>query len=69
MARTTKTAILPAEQAIERAAARLERAKVVCSTNPEASFQNVWHTLVLLEASPIERLNRSLLRGRAATVQ
>jgi hypothetical protein len=55
--------------AITRARARLRRAQAVCEAEPEASFENVWHTLILLEESPLERLNRSLIRGRAITIQ
>jgi hypothetical protein len=52
-----------------RALARLEEARQICAAEPDASFENVWHTLILLELSPIERLNRGLLRGRAIAVQ
>lgn len=31
---------------------------------PEANRENVWHTLLLLEEDPWQRLNRSLKRGR-----
>ena len=43
----------------------LREARAALSENPEVSFDDVWHTLVLLEEPPIERLRRSLLRGRA----
>ena len=49
--------------------ALLREAKGICARHPRASFDNVWHTLCLLELTPEERLNRSLIRGRAATVQ
>jgi len=48
---------------------RLERARAICDAEPEASFENVWHALILLEDPPLVRLNRSLIRGRTATVQ
>ena len=48
-----------------RAQALLRLAKKIIRNNPRASFENVWHTLMLLEEPPIERLKRSLLRGRA----
>jgi len=51
------------------ALARRERARAVCDAEPEASFENVWHALILLEAPPLDRLNRSLIRGRTATIQ
>ena len=44
------------------------RSRRICAESPEASFENVWHTLALLEMEPIERLNRSLTRGRTTTV-
>lgn len=43
---------------------RLERARAICARKPEMDFHNVWHTLTLLEMSPVERLERSLRRGR-----
>jgi transcriptional regulator with XRE-family HTH domain len=48
-----------------RAQALLRIAKKVIRKNPGASFENVWHTLMLLDDPPIDRLRRSLLRGRA----
>ncbi len=47
---------------------RLDEARAVCAAYPEASFDNVWHVLTLEELSPIERLNRSLMRGRRVAV-
>ena len=44
---------------------RLEQARRIIASVPAADFQNVWHTLALLELPPAERLNRSLLRGRS----
>ena len=44
---------------------RLEQARRIIASAPAAEFQNVWHTLALLELPPVERLNRSLLRGRS----
>jgi transcriptional regulator with XRE-family HTH domain len=41
-------------------------ARSILKDNPRATFENVWHTLVLLDEAPIERLRRSLLRGRTA---
>ena len=48
-----------------RTLALLRRAKRILARNPAASFENVWHTLVLLDDPPVDRLRRSLLRGRA----
>jgi hypothetical protein len=37
----------------------------VLAAHPEADPDNVRHTLILLEQPPLERLQRSLIRGRA----
>ena len=55
--------------ATARALARLERARAICEAEPDATFENVWHALLLLEDDPRDRLNRSLIRGRAAAIQ
>ncbi len=47
-----------------RAQVLIRQAGRVLALNPRATFENVWHTLVLLDDSPIDRLRRSLLRGR-----
>jgi hypothetical protein len=47
---------------------RLAEALTICAEHPDATFENVWHTLCLLDLPPAERLNRSLTRGRAAAV-
>jgi transcriptional regulator with XRE-family HTH domain len=52
--------------AAARAQALLVKARTVLACNPRASFENVWHTLVLLDETPAERLQRSLLRARTA---
>lgn len=46
-------------------ARRLDQVRKIIESAPGANFQNVWHAVVLLEMTPAERLNRSLLRGRA----
>ena len=51
-----------------RSAKRLRSARSICAAEPAASFENVWHTLLLLDMTPLERLNRSLLRGHTRTV-
>ena len=49
-----------------RWAARLMKSvRAVLDVRPEADPDNVRHTLILLEQSPLERLRRSLTRGRA----
>lgn len=63
------SAILEEAQAAEwRTRALLRRAGRILEQHPQASFENVWHTLVLLEEPPVDRLRRSLLRGRAANL-
>lgn len=42
--------------------------KKVLAAHPEADPDNVRHTLILLEQPPLERLQRSLIRGRAAAI-
>jgi hypothetical protein len=39
----------------------------VLAIHPKADPDNVRHTFILLEQPPLERLRRSLLRGRAIT--
>ena len=56
--------ILEETPAATRAQELLEDAQIVLERNPRATFENVWHTLVLLDETPIERLRRSLLRAR-----
>ena len=53
------------EPGVWRAEAMLREALRIVRRNPGATFEDVWHTLVLLEEEPVERLRRSLLRGRA----
>lgn len=43
---------------------RLLAAREICARKPGLDFHNVWHTLTLLEKSPLERLEGSLRRGR-----
>lgn len=52
--------------AATRARELLEEARIVLAQAPRATFENVWHTLALLDEPPLERLRRSLLRGRIA---
>ena len=53
------------EPGVWRAEAMLRKAQRIVKRNPSATFEDVWHTLVLLEEDPVERLRRSLRRGRA----
>jgi len=52
----------------ESVAARIDEARAICENEPGASFENVWHTLCLLASPPVERLNRSLTRGRTPSI-
>jgi hypothetical protein len=45
-----------------RLSAKVEK---VLAAHPDADPDNVRHTLILLEQPPLERLRRSLIRGRA----
>jgi len=51
---------------LESAMSRVERARAICAREPQADFDTVRHTLALLDLPPLERLNRSLVRGRTA---
>lgn len=54
------------ERKAGRWAARLMKSvRAVQAVRPAADPDNVRHTLILLEQSPLERLRRSLTRGRA----
>jgi hypothetical protein len=44
------------------------RVKKIVETHPHADPDNVRHTLILLEQPPLERLQRSLIRGRATAI-
>ncbi len=48
-----------------KARATLRKAQRIAKRNAGTSFEDIWHTLVLLEEEPLERLRRSLRRGRA----
>ena len=51
----------PAPARAEVLAREARRIRARC---PRADFENLWHTLNLLELAPAERLARSLVRGR-----
>jgi hypothetical protein len=44
------------------------RVAEVLAAHPHADPDNVRHTLILLEQPPLERLQRSLIRGRATAI-
>jgi hypothetical protein len=45
----------------------MKSVQAVLAARPESDLDNVRHTLILLEQAPLERLARSLTRGRALT--
>jgi hypothetical protein len=48
-----------------RLSARVEK---ILLSHPDADRDNIRHTLILLEQPPLERLQRSLIRGRATAI-
>lgn len=44
------------------------RVEKILAAHPRADRDNVRHTLILLEQPPLERLRRSLIRGRATSI-
>jgi len=52
----------------KRAKRRIDAAKRIAGESAGTSFENVWHTLALLDEPPSARLNRALRRGRAGTL-
>ena len=53
----------------QRWAKRLSvRVEKIVAAHPTADRDNVRHTLILLEQPPLERLQRSLIRGRATAI-
>jgi transcriptional regulator with XRE-family HTH domain len=52
----------------KRARRRVHVATRIAGESRGTSFENVWHTLALLDEPPSQRLNRALRRGRAGTL-
>ena len=44
------------------------RVTKIMAAHPNADPDNIRHTLILLEEPPLERLQRSLIRGRATAI-
>jgi hypothetical protein len=63
--RNRKTTATEAQRWARRLSQRVEK---VLAAHPDADRDNVRHTLILLEQPPLERLQRSLLRGRATSI-
>jgi hypothetical protein len=63
--RTRSKSAAAAQRWAKRLCARVQE---VVAAHPSADPENVRHTLILLERSPLERLQRSLIRGRADAI-
>ncbi len=63
--RARSTNATSARRWARRLSARVEK---IIADHPTADRDNVRHTLILLEEPPLERLQRSLIRGRAAAI-
>jgi hypothetical protein len=55
---------LPAQPDLVRHRELLEETEQILARNPDLTRDTVWHTLLLLDEPPIERLRRALRRGR-----
>ena len=59
------SALLEEENPAEKKHLQLRKQlEEIIQSHPEADRDNVWHTLLLLEQKPIERLQRGLLRAQ-----
>lgn len=58
-----------ATQALETVSRMRRRLEEVAARHPEADPENIWHTLVLLDQEPIERLTNALRRGRFSRIR
>jgi hypothetical protein len=56
---------IQAQRWARRISTRVEK---ILAVHPQADRDNVRHTLILLEQPPLERLQRSLIRGRATAI-
>ena len=67
--RTTTQAVATREQlALRKYSQRLRRVDLVMRQHPDADREDVLHTVIALEKSPWENLERSLLRGRGVEI-
>lgn len=62
------TRLLQEDEGSSRSQALVREARRIHARNRGVEFENVWHTLNLLELAPAERLVRSLVRGRTKPV-
>ena len=44
------------------------RVKKIVAAHPDADYDNIRHTLILLKQPALDRLQRSLIRGRVAAI-
>ena len=58
------SALLTSNSLLEDAGALINQAAVITNKHKKADPDTIRHTLILLQEEPIERLRRSLLRGR-----
>lgn len=63
---TVKPSVFLEEESLEEKKIRrlTKIADKIMENHPKLDRENVWHTLLLLQESPIDRLNRGLLRGQ-----
>jgi hypothetical protein len=66
--RTTEKATAYEQRALRKHKRRLRQLELVMRRYPEADREDVLHTLIALEKSPWENLERSLLRGRGVEI-
>jgi hypothetical protein len=57
-----------AAKAIRWARRLSETVEAIAADHPEADRDNIRHTLILLKQPPLERLQRSLIRGRSTAI-
>jgi transcriptional regulator with XRE-family HTH domain len=62
------SSLLREEPVSSRAEALVGEARRIRARNPRSDFENLWHTLNLLDLAPVERLARSLVRGRTRPI-
>ncbi len=55
----------PPDLAAARTRERLAVLERILARRPQVDRENAWHTLILLELAPIERLERALVRANA----
>ena len=69
MKRRDSIASMSSAQAVRWARRLTARVEQVLAAYPNADRDNVRHTLILLGKSPLERMQRSLIRGRTTALR